>query len=197
MADGDRLVLEVDVGTETPRFVHEVQMIAQHTSFGAKLTLVVRLLGTNGFPGDAVATKSRTRNRQATETIEDSERTILVHESLLDVVGRGWVRVFREVDGTVGVGGCCQDTTRHTGQTEITLEQAPCLQENEENASKTRRELVFIPVRGLDRNDWTKLGDNSPVATTYIRVQNSNEALPTSRLEETRNREQDSIQHSV
>lgn len=107
---------------------------------------MVRLLGTHGLPFDAVTTKLRSRDRQATETIEDGEGTILVHDSLLDVVGCRWVCVFREVDGPVGVGGRCQDARRHTRQAEVALEQAPGLQDKEEDASEARRELVVVPI---------------------------------------------------
>lgn len=112
--DADGFVLPVDVGTETPGLVHEVRVLEQDTSFGQKLAVLVGLLSTHRLPGNAIATETRSRDRQATETIEDGKGTILVHECLLDVVGRRWERVIREVDGTVGVGGCCQDARRHT-----------------------------------------------------------------------------------
>ena len=40
-------------------------------------------------------------------------------------------------------------------------------------------------------------GEDSPVAMTYILVKDSYKAFPTSRLKETRDREQDSVQHSI
>lgn len=155
--DGDRLVLEVDVRAEPPGVFHEFRVLEQDTSFSDKLTVNVFLLRTNGLPGDAVATELRSRDRQPTETIENGKGTILVHESLFDVVGRRWISVFREVDGTVGVGGRCQDARRHTRQAEVTLEQAPGLQDNEEDASEARRELVLVPIGGSDR---TQLNQN-------------------------------------
>lgn len=151
LIDCDRLVLEVDIRTETPRLVHELRILEQDTSFGNKLTVNVCLLGTQGLPFDAVATEPRSRDGQATEAIENGKGTILVHESLLDVVGRRWVCVFWEVDGTVGVGGCCQDARGHTRQAKVTLEQPPGLQDKEEDASETRRELVLVAVEESDR----------------------------------------------
>lgn len=127
------------------------------------MTVGVVLLGTHGFPSNAVATKLGSRDWQAAETIQDGKGTILVHESPLDVVGRRWIRVFREVDGTVGVSGRGQDARRHTRQAEVTLKQAPGLQDNEEDASKTRRELVLVPVEGSDRNQL----DSTKEETTY------------------------------
>ena len=126
--DGDRLVLPVDVGAETPRILHELRVLKQDTSFRHELTIDIGLLGTNGLPGDAIATESRSRNRQATKTIDDGEGTVLIEESLLDVIGRCWVRIFREVDSTIGVDGCCQDTRRNARQAKVTLEQAASLQ---------------------------------------------------------------------
>ena len=112
--DSDRLVLPVDIGTETPRVIHELRVLEQDTIFGHKLTIMIGLLGTHGLPGDAITAELRSRDSQATETVQDGEGTVLVHESLLDVVGRRWKRVVREVDGTIGIGSCCQDARRHT-----------------------------------------------------------------------------------
>lgn len=151
LIDGNGLVLKVDVGAVAPRMGHELRVLEQDTSFRDKLTVIVGLLGTNGLPGDAVATELGSRDRQAADTVEDSKGTVLVHEGLLDVVGRRWVRVIREIDGSVGVGGGSQDARRHTRQTEVTLEQAPGLQDNQEHASQARRKLVHVPVEGSDR----------------------------------------------
>ena len=76
----------------------------------------------------------------------------MVHQSLLDVVGRRWVGVLRKIDGTVGIGGCCQDARRHTRQAKIALEQAPGLQDDEEDASEARRELILVSIDGSDRS---------------------------------------------
>ena len=40
-------------------------------------------------------------------------------------------------------------------------------------------------------------GDDSPIAATYIFVEDGDQALPTSGLEKTGNREYDSVEHSV
>lgn len=45
--------------------------------------------------------------------------------------------------------------------------------------------------------NWTNRGDDSPIAATYILVEDSDNAFPTSRLQETRNREQDGVQHGI
>ena len=120
--DGNRLVLIVDIGTETPIVAHELRVLVQDTSFGHSLTVMVGLLGAHRLPSDAVTTEPRSRDLQTTEAIEDGKGTVLVHESLFDVVGCRWVRIFREVDRTVGIGSSCQNTRRHTRQAEITLE---------------------------------------------------------------------------
>lgn len=148
--DGDRLVLPVDIRAETPGVFHELRVLEQDTSFGQELTLLVGLLSANGLPGDAVTTKLRSRNGQATDPIKDGQGAILVHKSLLDVVWSRWVRVLWEVDRTVGVGGCCQDARGNSWQTKVTLEQAPGFQDRQEDASETRRELSLVPTRGSD-----------------------------------------------
>ena len=118
----------------------------------------VFLLGAHGFPSNAVATELGSGDRQAAETIDDGEGTILVPESFLDVVRRRWVRVFWEVDFTVGVGGCCQDARRDARQAEVTLEQCPSLEDKEEDGSETRRELILIPSERSDciHLQWTR-----------------------------------------
>lgn len=148
--DVDRLVLPVDIRAETPGVFHELRVLEQDTSFGQELTLLVSLLSANGLPGDAVTTKLRSRNGQATDPIKDGQGAILVHKSLLDVVWSRWVRVLWEVDRTVGVGGCCQDARENSWQTKVTLEQAPGFQDRQKDASETRRELSLVPTRGLD-----------------------------------------------
>lgn len=40
-------------------------------------------------------------------------------------------------------------------------------------------------------------GDDSPIAATYILVEDGDQALPTSRLEKIGNREYDSVEHSI
>lgn len=109
LTDRNGLVLIVDIGTITPSVSHQLRVLVQDLLFGAELTIMVGLLGTHGLPFDAVATKFRSRDRQTTKTIEDGEWTILVHQSLLDVVGRRWVCVLWEVDGPIEIGGRRQD----------------------------------------------------------------------------------------
>lgn len=164
--DSDGFELIVDAGTETPRIVHKLRSLEQNTSFGHKLTVVIGLLSTQRLPSNAIATELRTRDRQATKTIEDGKGTVLVHEGLLDVIRRRWVRVFGKIDGTIWVGGCCQDARRHTRQAEETLEQTPSLQDDEEDASEARRELGVVSI-----------------AMTYILVEDSDDTFSTYRLE--------------
>ena len=61
-----------------------------------------------------------------------------------------------------------------------------------------RRELVLVPAIRSDRIRLdSNTGDNSPIAATYILIQNSHKALPTSRLEKVGDREHDSVEHSI
>ena len=149
--DGNRLVLIVNTRTETPVTAHEFRVLAQDTSLSHALAVLVGQLGPHGLPSHAITTEPRSRDWQTAETVEDGKGTVLVHESSLDVVGCRWVGIFREVDGTVGIGGCCQNSRRHTRQAEVTLEQTPGLQDIQKNTPEARRELVLVPVKGSDR----------------------------------------------
>ena len=47
LIDCDRLVLVIDIGTETPRVIHKLRVLEQDTGLCDKLAVVIGLLGTN------------------------------------------------------------------------------------------------------------------------------------------------------